>query len=117
MAGPTLMYAGTEEQKDRGRPCQRGGVRRELFSEPGAGSDLASLTIRAERDGDDWVVDGQKGWTQLRRHRQVGDPARCTDPMATKHMGISCFVAHARALHRDSAVDRHDGEHAFNEVS
>jgi len=93
-AGPTLVYAGTQAQKDRYLfPllaaeeiwCQ-------LFSEPGAGSDLANLSTRAVRDGDEWVVNGQKIWTSMAQISQFGILIARTDPDVDKHQGISYFI-------------------------
>jgi acyl-CoA dehydrogenase len=64
----------------------------QLFSEPGAGSDLASVATRAVREGDDWVLNGQKVWTSVAQHSQIGLALTRTNPDATKHRGITAFL-------------------------
>ena len=118
-AGPTITYAGTEEQKERYLfPlltaeeiwCQ-------LFSEPGSGSDLASLSTRAERDGDEWVVNGSKIWTSGAQHSQFGILLARTNPDAAKHKGITYFICPMNLPGIDERPIREmTGGETFNEV-
>jgi len=118
-AGPTLVAAGTDEQKERYLfPllaaeeiwCQ-------LFSEPEAGSDLANLGTRAVRDGDEWVINGQKIWTSLAQHSKFGILIARTNPDAAKHKGISYFICPMDAPGVEiRPIIEMTGAHTFNEV-
>jgi alkylation response protein AidB-like acyl-CoA dehydrogenase len=92
--GPAIMLYGSDEQKARFVPRIASGedVWCTLYSEPGAGSDLAALETKAVEDGDDFVINGQKIWTSIAQHAQWGWLAARTDPEAPKHKGISTFV-------------------------
>ena len=92
--GPTLMQYGTEEQKQKFLPAiLDGSVEFAIgYSEPGAGSDLASLRTRAVRDGDEWVINGQKMFTSGAAYADYIWLAARTDPNAKTHKGISIFI-------------------------
>ena len=98
LAGPALMMHGTKEQQDRWLPAMRTADVHwcQLFSEPGAGSDLASLQTRAVRDGDEYVLNGQKIWTSGAQEADWGILLARTDPEAPKHRGISYFMLDMR---------------------
>jgi alkylation response protein AidB-like acyl-CoA dehydrogenase len=99
LAAAALIESGTEEQKDFFLPRIRRGedVWCQLFSEPDAGSDLASLRTRARPDGDAFVIDGQKVWTTVGQHADWGYLLARTDPDASKHAGITAFALDMRS--------------------
>ncbi|MCP3984843.1 MAG: acyl-CoA dehydrogenase [bacterium] len=94
MVGPTLIAHGTPEQQQRFlQPLLRADETWcQLFSEPGAGSDLAGLATRAVRDGDDWIISGQKTWCSGAQHNHFGILIARTDPSVPKHKGITYFL-------------------------
>jgi alkylation response protein AidB-like acyl-CoA dehydrogenase len=93
-AAPTIIFAGTQEQKDRYvlPALAAEEIWCQLFSEPGAGSDLAGLSTRAVRDGDEWVVNGQKVWTTGAHYSKFGILIARTAPHVAKHKGITYFI-------------------------
>jgi alkylation response protein AidB-like acyl-CoA dehydrogenase len=94
LIAPTVATFGTDEQKGRFlRAFRRAELLAcQLFSEPGAGSDLAGLTCRAVRDGDEWIVNGQKVWTSGAPHAAYGELIARTDPDVPKHKGLTAFL-------------------------
>ena len=94
MPGPTILELGTEEQKKRYLPKMLRGeeIWCQLFSEPAAGSDVASLTTTAARDGEGWVLNGQKVWTSGAQYSDFGAVIARTDPTVPKHAGITMFI-------------------------
>ena len=119
MCLPMLAEYGTHEQKSKFLADNISGraVWCQMFSEPGAGSDVASLQTRAERDGDTWIINGQKVWTTLAHVSEYGVIIARTDPNVAKHAGISMFIVpmdipgvEIRPIHQI------DGGSHFNEV-
>ena len=119
LVGPALLHWGTDEQKERFlRPIARHQeIWCQLFSEPGAGSDLAGLATRAVRDGDSWIVNGQKVWTSLGDLASYGILLARTEPDVPKHQGITVFLI---PMHQDGVTVRPlrqlTGDAEFTEV-
>ena len=118
-AGPTLLAAGTEAQQHKYLLGLLSGeeIWCQLFSEPGSGSDLASLATRAVKDGDEWVVNGQKIWTSLGHQAKYGILIARTDPAESKQRGISYFICKMDSPGIDiRPIPEMTGGHTFNEV-
>ena len=117
--GPVLMLAGTDDQKAEHLPPIARGERLwcTLYSEPGSGSDLASLQTQATRDGDDYVINGQKIWTSSAHVADWGWLAARTNPDAPKHRGISIFMLDMKSPGVSvRPIENMAGGRDFNEV-
>ncbi|MEY4229998.1 MAG: hypothetical protein RLZZ362_847, partial [Actinomycetota bacterium] len=118
-AGPTILYAGTEEQKHRHLFPLLSGEEFwcQLFSEPGAGSDLANLGTRAVLDGDEFIVNGQKIWTSGAQYAKFGILIARTDPEVSKYKGISYIICPMDLPGIEiRPITEMTGGHTFNEV-
>jgi alkylation response protein AidB-like acyl-CoA dehydrogenase len=119
ICAPTLNEHGTDEQRRTYLPAllRADAIWCQLFSEPGAGSDVASLQTRAERDGDEWVVNGQKVWTSGAHYADYGLLVARTNRDVSKHRGITMFICDMHAPGVTSRPLRQiDGRAHFNEV-
>ena len=118
-AAPTILLAGTPDQHERFLPKILSGEEFwcQLFSEPDAGSDLANLGTRAERDGDEYVINGSKIWSSGAHHAKFGILIARTDPDLPKHKGVSYFICpmDAEGLSMTPIVDMTTA-HSFNQV-
>ena len=119
LVGPAVAMFGTDEQRaDYANPLLRTDLLAcQLFSEPGAGSDLAALSCRGVREGDDWIFNGQKVWSSGARFADLGMLLARTDPDAPKHKGITAFLIPLDAEGVDiRPIRQMSGGASFNEV-
>jgi alkylation response protein AidB-like acyl-CoA dehydrogenase len=119
MIAPTIRAVGTDAQKERYLTKLLRGeeIWCQLFSEPGAGSDVASLATTAVRDGEEWVVNGQKVWTSGAQYSDFGEIVCRTDPEAEKHRGITAFLVDMKAPGVTiKPLRQMNGGASFNEV-
>ncbi|WP_026757582.1 acyl-CoA dehydrogenase family protein [Sediminimonas qiaohouensis] len=119
LVGPTVMVHGTEDQKKAVLPRALTGedIWCQLFSEPAAGSDLAGIRTRARRDGDDWVISGQKVWTSGAHYSSHGILLARTDPEVPKHKGMTMFLVEmSDPAIQTRPIRQISGGASFNEV-
>lgn len=119
MVAPAILRHGTPVARERYlRGLHRGDLLGcQMFSEPGAGSDLASVSTRAVRDGDEWVLNGQKVWTSLAHLADIGEVLCRSDSSGSKHAGLTAFVLDMHAPGVEvRPLKQMTGGHAFNEV-
>ncbi len=119
MAAPTLMSWATEDQKRHHLPPLASGenIWCQLFSEPAGGSDLAAARTKAERDGDDWIINGQKIWTSGAHYSDYGIIVLRTDPSAAKHKGLTYFFLDMKSPGIEiKPIKQISGGANFNEV-
>lgn len=119
MAAATIMHCGSEAQKQRHllRIARGEEIWCQLFSEPAAGSDLAGIKTRAARDGDHWVVNGQKVWTSYAQYADWAILVTRTDPEVPKHRGLTYFLLDMRSPGVDvRPIKQASGSSDFNEV-
>jgi alkylation response protein AidB-like acyl-CoA dehydrogenase len=119
MCGPTMMAYATEEQKMQFLPPLASGetIWCQLFSEPAAGSDVAGLRTRAEKDGDGWVINGQKIWTSGAHYSDYGIIITRTDPTVPKHKGLTMFFLDMKSVGIEvKPIKQANGQAEFNEV-
>jgi alkylation response protein AidB-like acyl-CoA dehydrogenase len=119
MCGPTVMAYGSEDDKRRYLPKIASGeeIWCQLFSEPAGGSDVAGLRTRAERDGDDWIINGQKIWTSGAHYADYGILITRTDPTVPKHKGLTMFYIDMKSPGvAVKPIKQANGMQEFNEV-
>ena len=119
MCGPTVMAYGSEDHKRNYLPKLASGeqIWCQLFSEPAGGSDVAGLRTRAERDGDHWIVNGQKIWTSGAHYSDFGILITRTDPTVPKHKGLTMFILDMKSAGVEvKPIKQANGMQEFNEV-
>ncbi len=119
MCGPTVMAYGSEADKRRYLPKIASGeeIWCQLFSEPAGGSDVAGLRTRAERDGDHWIINGQKIWTSGAHYSDYGILITRTDPNVPKHKGLTMFFIDMKSPGVSvKPIKQANGMQEFNEV-
>jgi acyl-CoA dehydrogenase len=119
MCGPTMMAYASEEHKRHYLPPLASGEKIwcQLFSEPAGGSDVAGLRTRAEKDGDDWIINGQKIWTSGAHYSDYGILITRTDPTVPKHKGLTMFFLDMKSPGVEvKPIKQANGQAEFNEV-